>query len=130
MATDGYGNVLRREDYSAFGERRKNETSANSGANADSIWYIGKPQDSATGLVYFGARWYDPQVSRFVGFEPAGVDEGNPHSFNRYAYGNNNSYKYLDPDGRQPACVAVALHIAGGAVVGRASAAALSAFGQ
>jgi hypothetical protein len=35
-----------------------------------------------------------------MGFDPVGVDEDNPHSFNRYAYGNNNPYKYLDPDGR------------------------------
>jgi hypothetical protein len=38
-----------------------------------------------------------------MGFDPAGVDEGNPHSFNRYAYGNNNPYKYSDPDGREVA---------------------------
>jgi RHS repeat-associated protein len=109
MATDAAGNVLWREDYSAFGVRRKNEARANDGVGAytpkgdaaNSLWYIGKPQDNATGLVYFGARWYDPQVGRFMGFDPAGVDEDNPHSFNRYAYGNNNPYKYLDPDGNQ-----------------------------
>jgi RHS repeat-associated protein len=109
-AVDGVGNVavLWREDYSAFGMRRKNEVRANDGVGAytpkgdaaNSLWYIGKPQDNVTGLVYFGARWYDPQVGRFLGVDPAGVDEGNPHSFNRYAYGNNNPYKYLDPDGR------------------------------
>jgi RHS repeat-associated protein len=101
-AADNAGNVtvLWREDYSAFGVRRKNEGAANTGSAANSLWYIGKPQDNATGLVYFGARWYDPQVGRFMGFDPAGVDEDNPHSFNRYAYGNNNPYKYLDRDGR------------------------------
>jgi RHS repeat-associated protein len=110
MATDANGAALWREDYSAFGVRRKNEALANDGVGAytpkgdaaNSLWYIGKPQDNVTGLVYFGARWYDPQVGRFMGFDPAGVDEGNPHSFNRYAYGNNNPYKYLDPDGRLP----------------------------
>ncbi len=102
MATDANGVAQWREDYSAFGVRRKNEAAANSGTNANSLWYIGKPQDNVTGLVYFGARWYDPQVGRFMGFDPAGVDEDNPHSFNRYAYGNNNPYKYLDPDGRSP----------------------------
>lgn len=109
MATDGAGAALWREDYSAFGVRRKNETAANSGNAANSLWYIGKPQDNVTGLVYFGARWYDPQVGRFMGFDPVGVDEGNPHSFNRYAYGNNNPYKYLDPDGRVPVLVPLAV---------------------
>jgi hypothetical protein len=32
--------------------------------------------------------------------DPAGFDENNLHSSNRYAYGNNNPYKYRDPDGR------------------------------
>jgi hypothetical protein len=30
------------------------------------------------------------------------------HSFNRYAYANNNPYKYTDPDGRNPIAGAVA----------------------
>ncbi|MEQ1593997.1 MAG: RHS repeat-associated core domain-containing protein [Casimicrobium sp.] len=100
MATDADGNVVWREDYSAFGERKKNETNANAGTNANQNWFIGKPQDTQTGLVYFGQRWYDPQIGRFISMDPAEVDEGNPHSFNRYAYGNNNPNKYLDPDGR------------------------------
>lgn len=109
MATNSAGAMVWNEDYSAFGERVKNQSGANSGAAANQNWFIGKPVDSATGLVYFGARWYDPQVGRFLGFDPAGVDEDNPHSFNRYAYGNNNPNKYLDPDGRQAVQVAIGL---------------------
>ena len=30
-----------------------------------------------------------------------GFTEGNIQSFNRYAYANNNPYKYVDPDGRE-----------------------------
>ncbi len=49
------------------------------------------------------ARYYDPEIGRFMGMDPAGVlanVESNPQMFNRYAYGNNNPYKYVDPDGR------------------------------
>jgi hypothetical protein len=37
-----------------------------------------------------------------MGIDPVGVDENNVHSHNRYAYGNNNPYKYVDPDGNSP----------------------------
>jgi hypothetical protein len=47
-----------------------------------------------------GARWYDPTVGRFMGVDPAVIQAGNIHSFNRYGYANNNPYKYVDPDGR------------------------------
>jgi RHS repeat-associated protein len=85
-----------REGYGAFGERLKKP------AAADNVGYTGKQHDNASGLSYFGARWYDPAIGRFMGYDPAGFDEGNPGSFNRYGYGNNNPYKYVDPDGRLP----------------------------
>lgn len=39
--------------------------------------------------------------ARFLSIDPVGFKEGNPTSFNRYAYANNNPYKYVDPDGRE-----------------------------
>ena len=45
------------------------------------------------------ARYYDPVIGRFYSNDPVGFT-GNPHSFNRYAYVNNNPYKYVDPDGK------------------------------
>ena len=53
-----------------------------------------------------------------MGIDPVGVDENNVHSHNRYAYANNNPYRYVDPDGRAAqallcvnpvACVGVAV---------------------
>ena len=48
-----------------------------------------------------GARYYIPLIGRFTGVDPVDFKEENTHSFNRYAYANNNPYKYVDPDGRQ-----------------------------
>ncbi len=51
------------------------------------------------------ARYYDPVIGRFYSNDPVGFT-GNAHSFNRYAYANNNPYRYTDPDGRYPESLA------------------------
>jgi RHS repeat-associated protein len=94
-ATNDEGELLWHEDYRPYGERYLNEST-----DVDAKWYTGKPTEDETGLSYFGARWYDPKVGRFMAVDPVGVMPDNVHSFNRYAYANNNPYKYIDPDGR------------------------------
>lgn len=47
--------------------------------------------------------------ARFIQVDPAPVEPNNIHSFNRYAYGNNNPYKYVDPDGRHPLLIFAAV---------------------
>lgn len=39
--------------------------------------------------------------ARFVSVDPVKPDTNNGQNFNRYHYGNNNPYKFTDPDGRQ-----------------------------
>lgn len=46
------------------------------------------------------ARYYDPVIGRFYSNDPLGFRD--THSFNRYAYANNNPYKFIDPDGKDP----------------------------
>ena len=94
-ATDQNGTLLWRESYAPYGERLTKEASGK-----DTVWYTGKQEEAAFGLNYFGARWYDPRIGRFMGVDPAGFEASNFQSFNRYAYANNNPYAYVDPDGR------------------------------
>ena len=52
------------------------------------------------------ARYYDPVIGRFYSNDPVDAvahlsRQGGIHGFNRYAYANNNPYKYIDPDGRE-----------------------------
>jgi uncharacterized protein RhaS with RHS repeats len=49
--------------------------------------------------MYMQARYYDPVIGRFYSNDPIGFT--NIHTFNRYAYANNNPYRYTDPDGRK-----------------------------
>lgn len=95
LATDASGNLLWNESYLPYGERLND---IGDGGNA--LWFTGKPHDSDTGLSYMGARYYNPALGRFMGIDPVGFDADNLHSFNRYAYANNNPHKYVDPDGR------------------------------
>jgi len=98
LATDTSGAVVWKENYRPYGERVNTGNQSVSGNN--SVWFAGKPFDSSTGLSYMGARYYDPVLGRFMGVDPVGFQETNIHSSNRYAYANNNPYKFVDPDGR------------------------------
>ncbi|MCV2886484.1 RHS repeat-associated core domain-containing protein [Aestuariibacter sp. AA17] len=62
--------------------------------------YTGHKFDTDLGLSYMQARYYDPVIGRFYSNDPIGFRD--VHSFNRYAYANNNPYKYVDPDGKAP----------------------------
>ena len=93
--SDAEGASVWREDYQPYGDRIVSD-----GSTGNNLWYTGKASFENFGLSYFGARWYDPVVGRFTGIDPVGYQEDNIHSFNRYAYANNNPYKFVDPDGR------------------------------
>lgn len=97
-ASDATGNYyLWKETYQPYGARiQKQPNSVN-----NTRWYTGKPQDDETGLSYFGARYYDSVIGRFMGVDPKEFSERSPHSFNRYNYANNNPYAYIDPDGKE-----------------------------
>ena len=97
-ATNEQGNVIWRETYQPYGERIQKSPAA----AGNTRWHTGHVLDPETGLQYAGARYYDPVLGRFMGIDPQGYSPENLHSFNRYAYGNNNPYKYVDPDGASP----------------------------
>ncbi len=96
--TDEQGNVKWRAHYQPYGEELLGERQL-FGVRTG---YTGHRDDPETGLTYMGARYYSPMLGRFMGVDPAGVDESNVLSFNRYAYANNNPYKYVDPNGESP----------------------------
>lgn len=96
-ASDETGNVyVWKETYAPYGSRLQNQPNA----APNTRWFTGHEQDKETGLIYAGARYYDPTLGRFLGPDPKGYTETSWHSFNQYEYGNNNPYKYVDPDGQ------------------------------
>jgi RHS repeat-associated protein len=105
-ATNQAGQVIWRESYRPYGER----TVKSAAASGNQVWFTSRHQEASTGLVYMGARYYDPVIGRFVSIDPVGFDENNIHSHNRYAYANNNPHKYVDPDGQLPVLIPLLVH--------------------
>jgi len=93
VAKEGSGVVSNSsvKNYKPFGEAQE--------GSSDDVGYTGHKFDTDLGLSYMQARYYDPVIGRFYSNDPVGFT-GNPHSFNRYSYVNNNPYKYTDPDGK------------------------------
>jgi RHS repeat-associated protein len=101
VATNAAGSVVWKASYRPYGDRVPDEFPTTNTNASNKIGYAGSPFDASTGLSYMGARYYDPVLGRFMGIDPVGFQEDNVHSFNRYAYANNNPYRYIDRDGRQ-----------------------------
>lgn len=96
VTTGAKGEVLELADYYPYGEVRIEEKA--DGYQNDYL-YTGQERDEETSLMYYGARYYDAKVGRFMAVDPAPGDPKTPQSLNRYTYVKNNPLKYLDPTG-------------------------------
>ena len=94
--TTASGSIDWKEQYLPYGEKMI----ANA-ANDDQASFTGHIDDSATGLTYMQARYYDPVMGRFLSVDPVGFLETDydPRYVNRYAYGGNNPISNVDPNG-------------------------------
>ncbi len=109
-ATNEAGNLIWRKNYEPYGTSFTYDKTGDD-SEQDIVDHTGHSKDLDMELTYMGARWYDPEIGRFLSIDPASVAGNiisNPMMFNRYAYANNNPYKYVDPDGRDPSGFALA----------------------
>jgi len=63
--------------------------------------YNGKELDSETGLYYYGARYYNPELSLWLSVDPK-ADHPKVIGHSPYTYALNNPVKYIDPNGQLP----------------------------
>ena len=61
--------------------------------------FTGQVFDAESGLYYYNARYYDPELGRFIQPDDRLPDMSNPQSYNRYSYVMNNPLRYNDPSG-------------------------------
>jgi RHS repeat-associated protein len=63
------------------------------------VFFTGQEYDENSGLIYFGARFYDPEVGRFISQDSYLGEPGTPPSLHRYLYAYGNPTVYIDWDG-------------------------------
>jgi len=77
----------------------------------------GKEQDSETGLYYYGARYYEDALGRFMSPDPKQLSLKHllfPQRWNKYTYVQNNPIGSIDPDGYEDYKIFLAAPKAGG----------------
>ncbi|MEB5890017.1 RHS repeat-associated core domain-containing protein [Enterobacter roggenkampii] len=97
LEVDGSGLLVSQEEYYPYGG-----TAVCAARNAVEavykiIRYSGKERD-ATGLYYYGYRYYQPWAGRWLNADPAGTIDG----LNLYRMVRNNPVTLHDPDGLNP----------------------------
>ena len=103
--SDTTGTMVQENIYDAFGNLQ-------AGNNVSQYAFTGREYDAETGLYYYRARYYDPELGRFISKDPIGlrdkiniyayaVDGGKPFSFdtNPYSYAGENPVNLRDPLG-------------------------------
>jgi RHS repeat-associated protein len=92
--TDGAGNLAQSYRYDAWGRVWQKV-----GASSNPRQYIGHYHDEETGLDYFGARYYDSEIGRFLSQDSYLGQADVPPSLHRYLYAYANPLRYVDLTG-------------------------------
>ncbi|MET9411551.1 polymorphic toxin type 24 domain-containing protein [Streptomyces sp. NPDC002935] len=93
LTVDATSGTATRRRYTPFGDERSGTlpTGTNNG-------FLGKTEDTSTGLSLLGARAYDPVLGRFLSPDPLSTPY-DPQNLSSYSYSRNNPVSYSDPTG-------------------------------
>jgi RHS repeat-associated protein len=90
--TDEHGGIITSRDYHPYGKTAIGSSNGTPG-------YTGHVEDAESDLIYMQARYYDPELARFLSIDPVMPSAGDVLSDNRYAYVQNNPITHTDPTG-------------------------------
>ena len=79
VVADSSGALYSRQTYYAFGGVRTVQGTA----SPTDYGFTGQKVDASDGLMYYGARYYDPLLSRFTQPDTIVPGAGNPQNVNR-----------------------------------------------
>jgi RHS repeat-associated protein len=85
---DSSGNIAESAIYDSFGRTISSTLTTR-------YQYTGREYDEYTGLMFYRARFYDPQIGRFISEDPIEFEGGR----NWYVYAENSPLNYTDPLG-------------------------------
>ena len=94
LITDKNGNVVDHFEQDAWGNDLNNTFPT---ARAISQHQTSKFYDTTTGLYFFGARWYYPEIGRFISVSPLSLIAEED-----YAYCSSDPVNLVDLDGKIP----------------------------
>ncbi|MCG3460806.1 RHS repeat protein [Xenorhabdus bovienii] len=94
LEVDGDGQIISMEEYYPYGGTAVWMARNRAEADYKTVRYSGKERD-ATGLYYYGYRYYQPWAGRWLSADPAGTVDG----LNLYTMVRNNPATFRDKDG-------------------------------
>ncbi|ERT12695.1 RHS repeat protein [Photorhabdus temperata] len=97
LELDSEGQIISQEEYYPFGGTALWAARNQTEASYKTLRYSGKERD-ATGLYYYGYRYYQPWVGRWLSADPAGTVDG----LNLYRMVRNNPSTLIDISGLNP----------------------------
>jgi len=109
VITDSAGARVRLNEYDPWGAVSRTE-----GTIDPTHRFTGQELDPETGLYYYGGRYYDQEINRFISPDPFVQAPENPQNLNRYSYVLNNPVNLVDPNGHFFWVIIVAVFFIGG----------------
>ena len=94
VLSDASGAPVATREFAAFGEQVGSGGTATLTRGYGAHW-----QDGESGLIYMGARYYDPVITRVIQPDPVVPEPDDPQSWNRYSFVRNNPFNRVDPTG-------------------------------
>ena len=95
LELDDEGKILSYEEYYPYGGTAFAAGDKGREVSRKEYRYSGKEQDDATGLYYYGARYYAPWLGRWMNPDPAGTVDG----LNLYEFVKGNPVRFEDHRG-------------------------------
>ncbi len=94
VMTDKNGSIIDVAEYKPFGEFSRHDI-----ADDEGYYFTDQYNDEETALYYYGARFYNPRIGRFISPDWVVQAPNHSQSLNRYSYVWNNPVNATDPTG-------------------------------